>query len=341
MTLPWNDFLATRGAVIEADRIHFPSVSHEAAAHVVALKQLALIRVVGSDASTFLHNLLSNDIRKLAPGGVEWSSLNTPKGRMLASLIVRATDDGFDLFASRDLAPDLQRRLGLYVLRSDVRITLPAESDIVLLGVCGADAASTLTTAKLPAPAPGTAVQDGALHCLALPTGAFIVTIPEAEAEAVWTRLVEAGAAEGGTDVWTLSMIRAGLPLITGATREEFVAQMLNFELIGGVNFHKGCYPGQEIIARTQYLGKIKKRMYRVRIPAEHEPAAGEDVFTPRLGEQSAGKIVNVAPQADGTHEALVVMQAACAEAGEAHIGRPDGPRLTFLDLPYSLAGTA
>jgi hypothetical protein len=113
---------------------------------------------------------------------------------------------------------------------------------------------------------------------------------------------------------------------------------MLNYELIGGVNFHKGCYPGQEIVARTQYLGKLKKRTYRVALPAGVEAAAGMDLYAPDFGEQSAGKLVNVAPTPDGGSEALAVLQSSSAEAGDIHFGGPDGPRLSVLDLPYALA---
>jgi folate-binding Fe-S cluster repair protein YgfZ len=112
---------------------------------------------------------------------------------------------------------------------------------------------------------------------------------------------------------------------------------MINYELIGGVSFTKGCYPGQEIVARTRYLGKLKKRMYRVQIEADQTPQPGTDIFTPEFGDQSAGKIVNVAPSPDGGYEALAVMQISCAEAGLAHMGAPAGPRLTVLDLPYAL----
>ena len=132
-------------------------------------------------------------------------------------------------------------------------------------------------------------------------------------------------------------MIRAGLPLITAATQEEFVAQMLNYEVIGGVSFNKGCYPGQEIVARTQYLGKLKKRMYRVLLPKGRQPQPGDDVFTPEFGEQSAGKLVNIAPAPGGGFEALAVMQTSCAALGDVHAFTPDGPPLTFLELPYAL----
>jgi hypothetical protein len=111
---------------------------------------------------------------------------------------------------------------------------------------------------------------------------------------------------------------------------------MLNYELIGGVSFHKGCYPGQEIVARTQYLGKLKRRTYRFAIPAGANPVAGADLYAPEFGDQAAGKIVNVAAASEG-FEALAVVRSSSVEAGELHLGTVDGPRLTLLELPYPL----
>lgn len=337
MSLPWNDFLATNGAVIDTAGVHFPDAPAGAGVCVVPLLHLGLIRCMGEDATDFLHNLLSSDVRKLPSGGVQWSSFNTPKGRMLASLIVNAVDGGHELLVSAELAASVQKRLSMYVLRSKVTVSAAGDSR-VLLGLCGPHAAATLEKAGLQTPAPGQSTCAEDARCLGLTSELFVLVLAADAAETMWTRLTAAGAVARGSDTWTLAMIRAGLPLITAATQEEFVAQMLNYELIGGVNFNKGCYPGQEIIARTQYLGKLKKRMYRMRVPAGYTPAAGEDVFTPEFGEQSAGKIVNAAPDGSGAHEALVVMQTSCAQAGEAHIGRPDGPPMEFLDLPYTLA---
>ncbi len=164
-----------------------------------------------------------------------------------------------------------------------------------------------------------------------------LLAVATEAAPALFDALVAAGAVRAGTAAWQLGMIRAGLPLITAPTQEEFVAQMLNYELIGGVDFHKGCYPGQEIVARTQYLGKLKKRTYRLALPAGSTAAPGTDVYAPDFGEQSAGKLVNVAPTADGGVEALAVIQSSSAEAGDIRVGAPDGPRASLLDLPYAL----
>src|SRR5690606_23122972 len=208
-----------------------------------------------------------------------------------------------------------------------------------LIGISGPNAAAAAQAAGAELPGAGmkqTLAASG-LRCIRLGATRYLLAVPVSAAPAAYDALLAAGAVRAGTAAWQLGMIRAGLPLITAPTPEEFVAQMLNYELIGGVDFHKGCYPGQEIVARTQYLGKPKKRTYRLALPAGSTAAPGTDVYAPDFGDQSAGKLVNVAPTADGGAEALAVIQSSSAEAGEIRVGAPDGPRASLLDLPYAL----
>lgn len=336
MTQPWNEFLAQEGAEIDELAVRFPATPLDpAGCHAVPLLHLAHIACHGADSAEFLHNLLSNDVKHLADDGAAWNSFNTPKGRMLASLLMHRDLDGYGIVLSADIAPAILKRLSMYVLRSKVKLAM---SEVVMIGVCGSGASATLTAAGIAVPpeAMRQSVADG-VRCVRIQGDNHVLVTDAQHAPALWLRLRDAGAAPAGTGRWHLAMIRAGLPLVTAATQEEFVAQMLNFELIGGVSFHKGCYPGQEIVARTQYLGKLKKRMYRVHVPQGHTPSVGEDIHTPEFGEQSAGKLVNVAPAPDGGFEALAVMQIGCAQAGEARVGGAQGVRLDFLDLPYAL----
>lgn len=338
----WTDHLALEGAKLDALSVSFADARTEAAAVeqgtvVVPLLHLGLIRSAGPDSSPFLHNLFSNDVAKLPADGAQWSSFNSPKGRMLASLLLWPEAEGHALVMSADILPAMLKKLSMYVLRSKVKLVDAGEAT-VLVGVAGADAAAVLARAGLPVPA--AAMQQAAadaVRSVRLGETAFALAIDAAEAPRVFAALVAAGAVKAGTAAWQLAMIRAGVPLITAPTQEEFVAQMLNYDLIGGVNFKKGCYPGQEIVARTQYLGKVKKRMYRVAIAADAAPAAGLDLYAPDFGDQSAGKLVNVAPAPDGGFEALAVLQNTSVEAGEVHLGGPTGPRVRLLDLPYPL----
>ncbi|MDO9597132.1 MAG: folate-binding protein [Azoarcus sp.] len=338
----WTDYLTREGATLDHNTVSFGAAQADAAALetgtvVVPLLHLGILQSVGPDSAPYLHNLFSNDVNKLAPEAVQWSSFNSPKGRMLASFLLWREAEGHSLVLAADIVPMMHKKLSMYILRSKVKLA-DASAERALIGVAGEDAAACLQRAGLPLPAADMQQVDGD-GALVIRLGAqqFIVVVPVSAAAELFAGLSAAGAVKAGTDTWQLAMIRAGLPLITAATQEEFVAQMLNYELIGGVSFHKGCYPGQEIVARTQYLGKLKKRMYRVALPAGTAPVAGNDLYSPAFGEQSAGKLVNVAPAAGGGFEALAVMQSSCAESGEVHFGAVDGPLLGFLDLPYAL----
>lgn len=337
MNTTWTDHLAQAGAVIDAGHVRFDPAPADGATVVVPLLHLGLIRSRGEDSAPFLHNLLSNEVNKLAADAATLNSFNSPKGRMLASLLMWREADGHLIALAADIQPAILKKLSMYVLRSKVKLT-DAGEELALIGVSGPQAGPVLKTAGLPCPALTMRHEAaGNTRVIRVTAESYVVVAPLDDAPARFAALRAAGATPGGTDAWTLAMIRAGLPLITAATQELFVAQMLNFELIGGVSFNKGCYPGQEIVARTQYLGKLKKRMYRVRIDGDTPPAAATDLYAPDFGEQSAGQIVNAAPVPGGGFEALAVLQTSSREAGEVHLGSPDGPRIAFLDLPYAL----
>ena len=339
----WTEHLVALGATLGDASLHFADAASEARAAstttiAVPLLHLGTIRSVGPDSATFLHNLVSNEVKQLAADTAEWNSFNSPKGRMIASFLMWPEAEGHALVLAADILPPFLKKLSMYVLRSKVKLT-DASAELALIGVTGADAAAIVQAAgaMLPAADMKQTLAASGLRCIRLAETRYLLAVPLGAAPATYDALLAAGATRAGTAAWQLTMIRAGLPLITAATQEEFVAQMLNYELIGGVSFHKGCYPGQEIVARTQYLGKLKKRTYRVALPAGTAAAAGMDIYAPDFGEQSAGKLVNVAPTADGGSEALAVIQSSSAEAGDLRLGAPDGPRLSVLELPYAL----
>lgn len=341
MNTTWTEFLAEQGAAFENNGIRFGDPQAEfrslaAGTVAVPLVHLGVIRSRGDDSAPFLHNLLSNDVKGLAADAAQWTSFNSPKGRMLASILLWREPEAHLLAMSAEIQPALLKKLSMYVLRSKVKLS-DASADTALIGISGGDASKVLAAAGLALPeAPMKQTSAGEVRCMRLDDNNVIVALPIAEAPRAFSAFLAAGAAKAGTAAWQLAMIRAGIPLITSATQEEFVAQMVNYEVIGGVNFQKGCYPGQEIVARTQYLGKLKKRMYRVHFTADEAPTAGVDLFTAEFGDQSAGKLVNVVPAPDGGFEALAVMQTSSA-AGDVHVGSPAGPRLSFLQLPYAL----
>ena len=157
-------------------------------------------------------------------------------------------------------------------------------------------------------------------------------------ARALWDTLNVRGAPVAEQS-WRLLEIQAGLPSVFQATAELFVPQMMNLDLIRGISFRKGCYPGQEIVARMHYLGTLKRRMYLGRIASDTLASAGDELFTADDNAQAIGRIVDSQPHPDGGQLALAVLQIAPAEAGDAFLGAADGPAFTVQPLPYSLAG--
>jgi folate-binding protein YgfZ len=286
----------------------------------VPLADHGLIHASGEDAAGFLHNLLTNDITHLAADGVRLAGLCTPKGRMIASFTIWREGGDYLLLLSADILPAILKKLSMYVLRSKVKLAdITAERS--LIGVVGAAMEPTAPMSSA-ACAGGTALRlDAARVILALPSGQPLPEMP----------------APGTLDDWHLAEIKAGMPRIVAATQEAFTPQMVNYELaaVGGVSFQKGCYPGQEIVARTQYLGKVKRRMYRVKLDTAFPP--GTDVFTPEAGEQHCGGVVLCAPSPAGGCEALLVVQSSGAEADAVHVGKPDGPKAQLLPLPYTV----
>ncbi|MBK9616183.1 MAG: folate-binding protein YgfZ [Uliginosibacterium sp.] len=328
----WLDFLNVQCPTARIERGNQVCFSRSGAG-LCPLTHLGVIRVDGEEAASFLHNITSNDIKKLPVGGVQWNSLNSAKGRMLASFLVWRDEAGFGLILAEDLGAEISKKLSMYVLRAKVKVR-DASGEIALLGLTDGGARLAALPGFPPVQSAAASAANG-LTVVGLPQGQRVVlAVPRDALDEVWAVLA-AEFAPADTARWLYEDIAEGIPLITKATQDEFVAQMVNFELLGGVSFQKGCYPGQEIVARTQYLGKLKKRMYRAQLVAEVEPAIGQDLYAPAFGEQSSGKVVSVSPAPEGGYAVLVVLQMAAHEEGVVHLGSVTGPQLCFAPLPY------
>ena len=340
MNPAWQNLLQENGArIADEDVTDFgnPPVELLAARDgtvVVPLAHLGLIRATGEDAAEFLHNLTSNDVKKLGVQSAQYSSFNTAKGRMLASFLLWREDGDYLVQLSRDIQPAIQKKLSMYVLRSKVKLSDATDSRLVV-GVAGPDAAALVKGlgASLPEASMGVLPFPGGI-VIRLGDTRFLLALEADKAASAWTQLA-AKAVPAGTPVWRWLDIRAGIPRISQATQEEFVPQMTNLDLVGGVSFTKGCYPGQEIVARTRYLGKIKRRMFLGH--AEATPTIGAHVYAPETGEQACGMVVDAVPAPGGGVDVLAVMQISCAEAGDIRLATPDGARLSLLSLPYAL----
>lgn len=338
MTQELISFLATQGLTEDGSR--FGAVADELAAArdgavVAPLTDLGVIRATGADAAGFLHNLMTNDINGIGPNDARFAGFCTPKGRLLALFLIWREGDDFLLMLPRDVLPAMLKKLSMYVLRSKVKLS-DATGERTLIGYSAPAAvppAPTLAGAEMPRF--GVAAVEGG-QAIRLDDTRWLLALDPATAASSWQALA-AAARPVGLAAWQWLEIAAGQPRVVAATQEAFVPQMLNMELpaVAGVSFSKGCYPGQEIVARTQYLGKVKRRTFRARLASAAVP--GTSVYAPETGDQHCGAIVSVAPSPAGGFECLVCVQIGAVEAGEVRVGAVDGVRLEFLPLPYIL----
>lgn len=301
------------------------------------LSQFGLLKVSGEEAQGFLHNLFSSDVKALSPQHAQYSSFNTAKGRALATFLIWQDATGYFLQLPRELRGPIQKKLSMYVLRSKVKIE-DASDSIVCFGVSGTDAAALLQQRFSALPKE---LLDCMLHddtsLIRLGADRFQVNTTPQQAAALWQQL-GTKARPAGSPCWDWLNIRAGIPIILPQTQEQFVPQMANLDLIGAVNFKKGCYPGQEIVARMQYLGKNKRRMYLAQVFSDASPQAGDELFSMEMEGQACGMVVNAQAAPGGGYDLLAVIQIASHDAFPVHLGALTGARLQFQPLPYPLS---
>ena len=351
----WITFLEHQGARdIDAQTLaiggfgeHGGSTTPPVTNFMTPLTHFGLITATGEDAAHFLHNQLTNDVEKLDTGHARLAGYCTPKGRLMATFLLWKSADSVLLQLPRQLQPAIQKRLQMFIMRSKVKLADRGD-DLVQIGLVGPAATAALGAwfPVLPdAPYAKVDTEAGSLIRLADtgdvgdPAAAGVVryvwvTDPQT-AQSAWPRLAIT-LQPAGASAWQLTEVRAGIPLVTAATQEQFVPQMINFEAVGGVNFQKGCYPGQEIVARSQYLGKLKRRMMPATVIAA-DVAAGTEVFSSADPDQACGMVVNAAAMTPDATACLVEIKLAALES-TVHLGAIDGPLLTFHALPYALA---
>jgi hypothetical protein len=339
----WQAFLQGEGGVFADNRLeHFGEPARERAAAaegtvLVDLSHLALIRARGADVVSFLQGQLSNDIRLVDGTHSQLTSYSSSKGRMFAILRVFRQGEDYLLQLPASLREGVVKRLRLFVMRS--KVTLENADDLVAVGLSGPQAPTLLEQALGVAPgSPDECLRRDGLSVLQLPgpQPRFEVVAPTEAAMRFW-RACASRARRCAPPVWAWLDIMAGLPTVLPETSEAFVPQMTNLELIGGVNFKKGCYPGQEIVARMQYLGRLKQRMVRAHASTEHRPLPGTDIHAPDFGEQSAGTVVDAQPAPRGGYDLLVVAQISSVQSGELYLGNRQGVRLSIESLPYAI----
>ncbi len=343
MNQDWQNFLAQQGAQLQEGVVgHFGDAQAELLAArdgsvVCDLGQFGTLKVAGEDAQGFLQNLLSSDVKLITPKQAQPSSFNSPKGRMMATFLVWQNGADYYLQVPLSLAAAMQKRLSMFVLRSKVKVT-DVSKEMVSLGVSGSAAAGLIQKNFGSAPEGDWAAhQHEGSSVIRVGAQRFQISTSVAQAPALWAALA-AAARPAGAACWDWLNIRAGIPVITPATQEQFVLQMTNFDVLGGVSFKKGCYPGQEIVARTQYLGKLKRRMYLAHVDSASAPKAGDEVFSAEMAGQPSGMVINATPAAGGGFDLLAVLQISSRETQSVHLQSLEGAALNFLPLPYSLA---
>jgi folate-binding protein YgfZ len=300
---------------------------------IVTLSHLGVIRVQGADAGSFLQGQLTNDIALLRDDEARLAAYLSAKGRMQASFVaIRTAVDEVLLVTHRDLVAPTVKRLSMFVLRAKARLT-DATAEHAVHGAAGGAAVRLMGDA---AAIPWRRKDVAGGHAVALHPAA-------GASRALWIAPWDAAVPEGEAldpGLWSWGEVRSGVATLSAPVVDAFVPQMLNYESVGGVSFKKGCYPGQEVVARSQFRGTLKRRGYLVH--AEHAPeglAAGDEVFHDADAEQPTGTVVQAARAPGGGWDALVSMQVASAQPGGSLSARgPDGPRLELLELPYPLA---
>jgi folate-binding protein YgfZ len=343
MKTDWKNFLVDAGAEMDGDTVsHFGNPEREAQAALggtvyANLGFMGVIAVHGADAGNFLQSQLSNDIHSVDEGASQLSAYCTPKGRILGLMRIFHTGDTYYLRLPLDSLDGVLDRLRMYVLRADVTLE-DATENFLRIGISGERAPAYLSAAGLEVPQSVDAVTaTGNTTVIRVPgvMPRFELYLTSLEsAKSIWDT-IDVHAAPVGEPVWRLLEIRAGVPNIFAGTAELFVPQMTNLHLINGVNFQKGCYPGQEIVARMQYLGTLKRRMYLGHIDRDEPAAPADALFAAGDAEQAAGRIVDAQAHPDGGQLALAVLQISAAETGGLHLDSATGAAFDLMALPY------
>lgn len=343
MNTSWQTHLEQSGAYVKDGIVkHFSRPDEERQAinttNVIApLTHYGIISATGEDVTDFLQNQLSNDIKQIDDSHSQLSSYCSPKGRILANFRIFIFKDQIQLRLPVDTIATTLKRLTMFIMRSQVTLTDNSDN-LAGFGICGSDADNILSNVGLNVPDTIDAVQTQNELCIIRIPGTqsrFEIYGEPAEIIKLWDKCATQ-ATPVGVDVWLLQDIWTGLPDVTANIVEAFVPQMANLHAINGVSFKKGCYPGQEVVARMQYLGKLKRRMYRAHINTEQVPHAGDNLYSSG-SEDSVGKIVTAVTAPQGGIDALAVLQIAQVEQHTIHLGSKDGEKLEFIDLPYEV----
>ena len=335
MNPDWKAFLIEQDAK-DSSSSNLPSNYSSEEKVLADLSDRGLLKVSGEDAETFLQNQLTNDIRNVKETSHQESAWCSPKGRIIANFRIFKRGDSFLLDLSADLVEHVTKKLRMYVMMS--KVTIEDVSDhMVHFSYSGHGAASELkeVLGSVPAESKET-IQSDSLSVLAM-AGAnprFDIFGEVDDCKKLWQKL-SSNAAIGNSSHWDYLNIQAGIPMISAESTEAWIPQMVNYIQIGGVDFQKGCYPGQEVVARLNYLGKTKRRMYHIETDALTVLKVGSSVKS--INDTEAGKVLSSVVNPQGKAEALVILK--IAETENPLVVSVDNQEATvrMLELPYEV----
>ena len=299
------------------------------------LTHIGLLEISGADAVSFLQGQVTNDVNLLTGNNAHFSGYCSPKGRLLALFLAFKHYDHLHLQLNRALLEPIMKRLKMYVMRSKVDIKDVSDS-IIKFGINGPNAHELLLPLFSQIPTQDyelVSLDNGAI--LKLPTIAghsrYQVFTDSNNAPLLFDAL-KADCQLVGKPCWDWLDIQSGIPEVMPKTQEQFVPQMLNLDLLNGINFKKGCYTGQEIVARTHYLGKVKRRTYLATIASNIAPIEGDKILD--NANSDVGQVVRVAPNQAGTFDALLELRIEAKQAGNLTW---NNAAIHIKPLPYPL----
>lgn len=338
----WHQFLQEssnqqlvfdNGKILSFGDTHKEIQATQSGSVICDLSHLGLLQIKGEDASSFLQGQVSNDIKQLDGHQAHYTAYCNPKGRMLALFLAFAHYDHLHLQLPKELVVSIAKRLKMYVMRSKVEITDVSEP-IIKIGLSGQNAADLLKPHFSNVPQTEyelVSLENGAVLKLPGALPRYEIFADLSSAKLIWNDLCLHSLAVGAP-CWDWLEIQAGIPEVSLNTQEQFVPQMLNLDVLGAINFKKGCYTGQEIVARTHYLGAVKRRTYLAQINTKVQPQAGDNVLND-VGE-AVGKVVRSALTSDDCYDLLVEIRLESVESGKVFF---EGIALSIRPLPYAL----
>lgn len=345
MKTEWKTFLENAGAMIENGYVlNFGNPSRElkvinTGSIIADLSHIGLIAVYGDDTTEFLQGQFTNDLNEISEKHSQLNGMCNPKGRMLAIFRVFQRGDTYYLRLPQELLEETIKKLRMYVLRS--KVTLEDATDtFVRIGLSGPNSENQLkdVLGQIPETIDGVLQLDNQT-IMRIPgiNPRFEIAGEIDNIQKLWSKL-DVHSAPVGADAWASIDVLAGIPTIYKETRDMFVPQMVNFDIVGGINFKKGCYTGQEIVARMHYLGKLKQRMYLAQVSTKEKPQPGTALYAKdSANEQSIGNIVYSRPSPEGHYDLLAVIKKDNIGKHSIAVGATEGPEILIKELPYSL----